>query len=432
MKLSRNLIGYLAILACAALVFYSAANNWGAATIAMDDPLLKVTNVLLTFLIIATLLERSVTVFSHIIFRDNITNKRENYRNKLTAAKASARYFGIANSGSVHDLQSTKRDLEITKKENTWIKLCLVFLLSVLIAASGFQILGNFLGSAGGSSQSVLFIAMDVLLSAGLIAGGSQGIVQIIELFQNYKDESFTDRQAERLAPSQKEATVPGHGHPGSPQMSVSQAAATTDISWLGNNQNPSSSIVPYADSTTAFASLSSTSTDHDDSAAYLETRSEQTSDIVLRPFGSWIVAKSLNKLREQINTQYPNRNKASDGTIGDTRHCPGTSDHCPNSDNVVTAFDCTHDPDNGCDVDLITEEIRLSQDSRIKYVIYNRKIFSSYPNNGIPPWTWRPYSGSNPHVKHAHFSVLGDPSKYNDESEWTIEPTGEQSCLLS
>lgn len=44
----------------------------------------------------------------------------------------------------------------------------------------------------------------------------------------------------------------------------------------------------------------------------------------------SWRNAKSLVVLRAQINAAFPSRSKASDGTIGDSRHCPGSSDHCP------------------------------------------------------------------------------------------------------
>ena len=74
-----------------------------------------------------------------------------------------------------------------------------------------------------------------------------------------------------------------------------------------------------------------------------------------------------------------------------------------------------------------VTDQLRLSQDSRIKYVIYDHRIFSSYPWNGIEPWTWRPYSGSNPHTKHAHISVIGDPAKYDDQSEWVLDSAHEK-----
>ena len=87
----------------------------------------------------------------------------------------------------------------------------------------------------------------------------------------------------------------------------------------------------------------------------------------------------------------------------------------------MVTAFDCTHDPANDCDMGKLTEKLREEKDSRIKYVIYNRRMYSSYPHDGVAPWTWRPYYKENPHIKHAHFSVEGEAVAYDDESVWKI-----------
>ena len=36
----------------------------------------------------------------------------------------------------------------------------------------------------------------------------------------------------------------------------------------------------------------------------------------------SWRAAKSLLKLRDQVNARFPGRKKDSDGTIGDAAHC--------------------------------------------------------------------------------------------------------------
>lgn len=47
-------------------------------------------------------------------------------------------------------------------------------------------------------------------------------------------------------------------------------------------------------------------------------------------PATQWRVAKSLLRLREQVNANFPGRSTDSDGTIGDLHHCPGSSDHCP------------------------------------------------------------------------------------------------------
>lgn len=138
-----------------------------------------------------------------------------------------------------------------------------------------------------------------------------------------------------------------------------------------------------------------------------------------------WRAAKSIKKLQMQVNAAFPNRSKASDGMIGDTAHCPGSSDHCPNivldGVGIVTAFDITHDPDNSCDMGVITEAIRTSKDTRIKYIIYNSRICNSSPQGSSEAWAWRPYGGSNPHSKHAHFSVLSSQAKYDDTTDWML-----------
>lgn len=138
-----------------------------------------------------------------------------------------------------------------------------------------------------------------------------------------------------------------------------------------------------------------------------------------------WRVARSLLRLREQVNRRAPRRNKASDGTIGDARHCQRTSDHNPwvrdGSVGVVTALDITHDRRGGCDANTIAEAIRASRDPRVKYIIWNRRIANSAAIGGTLPWVWRPYNGQNPHTSHVHISVKPDKGNYDSTADWSI-----------
>lgn len=127
-------------------------------------------------------------------------------------------------------------------------------------------------------------------------------------------------------------------------------------------------------------------------------------------------LARSLEKLLEEVNTLAPSRSKASDGWIGDQSHQVRQSDHNPNSKGVVTAIDITHDPANGLDCNVLAEALRNSRDPRIKYVIFNKRAFDPYNLKGN--WNWQPYSGSNPHTKHLHLSVRGD---YDNTAPWQI-----------
>lgn len=139
----------------------------------------------------------------------------------------------------------------------------------------------------------------------------------------------------------------------------------------------------------------------------------------------AWRLAKSLEKFRDQINQQFPSRSKLSDGTIGDAAHASRDSDHNPHvregSMGVVTAIDITHDPRTGCDTWTMAEQLRQSRDPRIKYIISNKRICSSTTS----PWTWRTYTGSNPHSHHIHVSVHSTKAHYDDTRDWQLNFAG-------
>lgn len=137
----------------------------------------------------------------------------------------------------------------------------------------------------------------------------------------------------------------------------------------------------------------------------------------------TWRVAKSLETLRQQINNAWPNRDKSSDGTIGDAAHTSRASDHNPHvrdgSMGVVTALDITHDPKNGVDSGAIAASLVQSRDTRIKYIISNSRIISG--TDGPSPWVWRKYTGANPHTRHVHISVKAAKSFYDDTRPWSF-----------
>jgi hypothetical protein len=139
----------------------------------------------------------------------------------------------------------------------------------------------------------------------------------------------------------------------------------------------------------------------------------------------TWRIAKSLEKLRHQIDAKFPGRSKASDGGIGDAAHATRDSDHNPwvvdGNVGVVTARDFTCDPNDGADTEALAEKLRLGRDMRIKYVIYKGRMFSSYKAGSVAPWAWRPYTGKNPHNHHFHISVQPEKARYDSEAEWAI-----------
>lgn len=135
----------------------------------------------------------------------------------------------------------------------------------------------------------------------------------------------------------------------------------------------------------------------------------------------SWRLARSLEQLRNQVNAAHPNRNKASDGAIGDTAHAASASDHNPNGAGVVCALDITHSPETGFDVHAMAENIRKNRHTDLKYIISNSRICGPWTG-----WQWQPYFGSNPHSKHVHFSVGRgydgqSQAPYDNSTDWAI-----------
>lgn len=142
-----------------------------------------------------------------------------------------------------------------------------------------------------------------------------------------------------------------------------------------------------------------------------------------------FVVDRAALKLRAQIDAVAPGRRKDSDGTIGDPAHQARDSAHNPedsadadapgNPDQQVDAIDITHDPAHGCDIGEFWENIRASKDRRAKFAIFNRRCFSNYAVAGYSAFTWRPYSGENPHDKHGHLEI---DDRYHDQvHDWQI-----------
>lgn len=116
-------------------------------------------------------------------------------------------------------------------------------------------------------------------------------------------------------------------------------------------------------------------------------------------------LCKAGQQLREQINACYKDRDRTSDGWIGDTRHSARPSDHNPDAEGIVRAIDIDRDLSGKAKPDLmpdLADQIRhaAKSDKRIAYIIFQGKIAS--PRLG---WRWRKYSGINPHIKHCHIS---------------------------
>lgn len=135
----------------------------------------------------------------------------------------------------------------------------------------------------------------------------------------------------------------------------------------------------------------------------------------------TWHVVPAVKAGLREATERWPNRNKASDGTIGDVAHSNRTSDHNPDDRGAVLAFDLTHDPSNGCDAHALVRAAVDRRDRRIKYAISNGRIWSATR----AAEGWRRYRGSNPHAKHVHVSV--NRAHEDDTAPWWLCELGDR-----
>ena len=135
----------------------------------------------------------------------------------------------------------------------------------------------------------------------------------------------------------------------------------------------------------------------------------------------SWFLAPSLVKLRDEINAKWSNRDKSSDGAVGDTSHAARKSSHNPlwsapgKWSGVVRAVDIDSNGKTGERTPLVDAVLGATiGDPRVWYVIWNRQIWSRTTN-----WKPKPYTGSNPHDHHVHVSLVEKSSAWGNTAAW-------------
>ena len=126
----------------------------------------------------------------------------------------------------------------------------------------------------------------------------------------------------------------------------------------------------------------------------------------------SWHLAPALDQLRAEVNALWPNRSKASDGTIGDAAHSARTSDHNPNARRSVNAIDITA---SGIDTGKLINAAKAHPS--VRYIIHRGRIM----NRDIGNFQSRHYSGSNPHNTHVHISIYQSATAERRTQSWGL-----------
>jgi hypothetical protein len=147
----------------------------------------------------------------------------------------------------------------------------------------------------------------------------------------------------------------------------------------------------------------------------------------------AWVLVPCGEQLRRDVSRIAPNRDKTSDGTIGDAAHQQRVSDH--NDDEVgrvpIRDADSKHEV-HAWDADddlrepglamitivlFLVDRCRRGLERRLRYIIYAGWIWEA--SNG---WNRRAYNGDNPHNEHAHFSFSYETNLEADTSSWHLE----------
>jgi hypothetical protein len=140
----------------------------------------------------------------------------------------------------------------------------------------------------------------------------------------------------------------------------------------------------------------------------------------------------AAQQLRDEFNTVFPRRDRASDGWIADALHSPSSHhspdesskvlrDHDADSKNEVHAIDVDEDLHDAqttmteCVMEVWRRH-RDGLDNRVTEIIYEGRIATAARG-----WVWRDYSGPNPHDKHAHFSFSYVTSRENDRRPFGV-----------
>jgi hypothetical protein len=94
-------------------------------------------------------------------------------------------------------------------------------------------------------------------------------------------------------------------------------------------------------------------------------------------------ISKAALQLREQFDDCFGDRDRASDGIIGDSRHSTRKSDHNPDEQGWVRALDIDRDLSGKPKPDLmpdVADQLRAlaKSDKRISYIIFDGKIASA------------------------------------------------------
>jgi murein L,D-transpeptidase YcbB/YkuD len=130
----------------------------------------------------------------------------------------------------------------------------------------------------------------------------------------------------------------------------------------------------------------------------------------------AWHLNAFLTSWRAAVNKEFPKRTLLSDGTIGNLAHQLTSSEHNPDADGSVDAWDC--------DLNLLGSSNQLGSAAEVAAMKKLIATFQKQPqaqlwifqrhiaNRDVSNWKVRAYTGASAHDHHCHFQSKSTKEK--------------------
>lgn len=152
-------------------------------------------NVLGRLTLIALFVERGIEVFVEL-WRGGSKSWKKHQLEELAEEKERVK-GDVEEERRLQDrLNKLDEDLHLYQVITTRISLWAGFLFGLLMGIAGVRALQPLFTRPVGETQQILFQGVDILLTASLISGGSEGIHKIVSVFKRFIEES--ERRAKK------------------------------------------------------------------------------------------------------------------------------------------------------------------------------------------------------------------------------------------